>query len=121
MKKVIAILKTKSIQHKLRDKLVDTYYELEVGCNLLNHGFELDFERTLLLNTSNYRTPDIFVKNENVIIEVKTLQQSHKVKNGIKSGKVFFFEPSEKIKDKILDELEKYSGSEIKYPLVIIL
>ncbi|MCK5563047.1 hypothetical protein KAI30_02650 [Candidatus Bathyarchaeota archaeon] len=121
--KVIPLLKTKRIQHKLRNsaEFVDTYYELEVGCYLLNQGFEVDFEQTLPSGTGNYKTPDIFVKKENVILEVKTLHKRFDVEKGEKSGEVFKFNGAKKIGDKILEVLETYSGSGIKYPLVVML
>lgn len=100
LKRIRPSLKTKRIQKGLQSNFIDTYYELEVGCYFLNHGFEIDFEKTLRLNNNDYRTPDLFVKNENVIIEVKTLHQSDKVKKGIKSGEVFFFNSSQKVKEK---------------------
>lgn len=119
--KVIPFHKPKNIRSKLRNEFVDTYYELEVGCYLLNQGFEVDFEHTFPSGMGNYKTPDIFVKKENVIVEVKTLHESYRVQTGIKSDKVFEFDESKRIKDRILDELDKYSGSGIKYPLVVML
>lgn len=114
-------LRTKRLQRKLRNEFVDTYYELEIGCHLLNQGFEIDFEKTLKLDNGNKREPDVFVKTENAIIEIKTLHQSFDLKKGKESGKVFKIKEADRIKDRILKELGKYSGSGIKYPLVVML
>lgn len=114
---------TKRIRSKLRNppQFVDTYYELEVGCSLIDYGFEVDFEHTFPSELGNDKTPDIFVKKENVIVEVKTLHQSNEVEMGIKSGKVFKFNEAKRIKDDILEELQKYGRKEIKCPLIVVI
>lgn len=119
----ISLLNTKRIQSKLRNsqEFVDTYYELEVGCSLIGHGFEANFEYTLPVEIGNDKTPDIFVMKENIIVEIKKLSRSYEVEMGIKSGEVFKFNPAKRVKDRILDELRKYWGKGIKYPLIVML
>lgn len=124
LKKVASLLPTKKIQDKLRNyqnsQFVDTYYELEIGCFLIDNGFEVSFEPTLCDKTGNPRTPDIFIEKEETIVEVKTLHESDKVKKGKESGKVFEFNTSIRIKDIISNELYKWRKG-IKYPLIIVI
>jgi len=117
------LLHTKRIPSNLRnsEQFISTYYELEVGCYLLNQGFEVDFEHNLPVEIGNHKTPDVFVIKENIIVEVKKLSQSDEVEMGIKSGKVFKFNSPNRVKDRISDELGKYSRRGIKYPLVVML
>lgn len=123
LEKVIPLLKTKRIQHKLRNsaEFVDTYYELELGCSLMDKGFKVNFEYSLPCGNSGSKTPDLFVQKENIIVEVKTLHQSRRIKNGIQSGKVFKICEAERIRDRILLELEKYSEIGLKNPLIMML
>ena len=37
----------KKIQNKMRYQFLDTFYELDVGCSLLEKGFEVNFEKIL--------------------------------------------------------------------------
>lgn len=121
--KKIPLLKTKTIQTKLRNptQFVDTYYELEVACYLIDNEFDVDLERNFLNKLGFDITPDIFLKTDNIIIEVKTLHRSDKVKEGLNSGKAFKHNEAIRIKDDIFSELEKYAGKGIKYPLIIII
>lgn len=120
--KITPLSGPRRIQSKLRNpqEFVDTYYELEVGSYLLDNGFDVEFERFLRDEKGNRITPDIFVKKENVIVEVKTLHRSNEVEKGLKSGKVFKFNEAKRIKDDIISELKKYSGKEIVYPLIVV-
>ena len=48
MEKVDRLLKSpKKIQNKIRYQFLDTFYELDVGCSLLEKGFEVNFEKIL--------------------------------------------------------------------------
>jgi len=117
LERVIPLLRTtKNIQGKIRNQFVDTYNELDVGCSLIERGFDVDFEFTLIGNT----TPDIFIKKDNVIVEVKTLHQSDKVERGIKSHGVYEHNEAERIKGVLNRELEKYAKIEIIEPLIIV-
>lgn len=122
LKKITPLLHLGKIQSKLRNPqgFVDTYYELEVGCYLVDNGFDVEFERRLCDDKGNRITPDIFVKGENVIVEVKTLHRSNEVEKGLKSGKVFEFNEAKRIKDDIDSELRKYCGKRIVYPLIVV-
>jgi len=122
VEKVTLLLQTKRTQSKFRNYqgFVDTYYELEVGCFLIDNGFQVDFERTLYVERGTRITPDIFVEKDNIIVEVKTLHRSNEVEKGFKSGKVFKFNEAQRIKDDIFSELQKYGDKEIKYPLIVI-
>lgn len=68
----------------------------------------------------NLRTPDIFVKKDNIIAEVKTIHRSNEVEKGRKSGEIFKFNEAKRIQDDIYEELEKYGNRGIKYPLVVV-
>ena len=115
-------LHTKTMRSKLRNSqgFVDTYYELEVGCFLIDNGFDVNFEKALCDGKSKCITPDIFVEKDNVIVEVKTIHRSFEVEKGMKSGKVFKYDEAKRIKDDILSELQKYRGQGITYPLIVI-
>lgn len=122
LEKLTSLLHPRRIQSKLRNpqEFVDTYYELEVGCYLIDNGFDVEFERPLYDEKGNRITPDIFVKEENTIVEVKTLHMSNEEEKGIKSHKVFEFNEAKRIKDDIDTELQKYRGKEFSYPLIIV-
>jgi hypothetical protein len=116
-------LHTKTIQSKLRNSqgFVDTYYELEIGCFLIDNGFDVNLKKTLCDEKSNRITPDIYVEKDNVIVEVKTIHRSFEVEKGLESRRVFTCNEAKRIKDDILSELEKYSGKKITYPLIVII
>ena len=118
--KVITSLQTKKkFQNKIRNQFVDTYSELEVGCSLIDKGFKVDFEK-ILKGKRNELTPDLFIKNDNVIIEVKTLHQSAEVEEGMRSSRVFKFDEAKRIRDDLFSELEKYGEQGIEHPLIVI-
>lgn len=118
------LLSKTTIQNKLRNyqnsQFTDTYYELEVGCYLMDNGFLVDFEWKPDGENGKI-TPDLFVKKYNVIIEIKTIHLTYQEETGRKSGRVYELEPYKKIKDAILKEIEKYWEMEIKYPLIVII
>jgi hypothetical protein len=122
LEKLTSLLHSERIRSKLRNpqEFVDTYYELEVGCHLIDNGFDVEFERLLCDEKGNRITPDIFVKEENTIVEVKTLHMSNEEEKGIKSHKVFKFNEAKRIKDDIDTELPKYCGKGFLYPLIIV-
>lgn len=124
IEKAVPFLHPKTIRCKLRNwqssQFIDTYYELEVGCFLIDNGFSIDFKRMLSSNKGRI-TPDIFLKEENAIVEVKTLHPSQEEEKGRKSGKVFEIKPFRKIKDDVQTEIAKYQNKGIKYPLIVIM
>lgn len=118
--KVIPFLRAKrKIQDRIRNQLVDTYNELEVGCSLIDKGFNVDFEKILLGKRSKL-TPDIFIENDNVIMEVKTLHRSAEAEKGMKSYRVFTFDEAKRIRDDLFEELEKYREQKIEHPLIVV-
>lgn len=118
LERVIPLLTTtKKIQDKIRNQFVETYNELDVGCSLVDRGFDVDFECTLIGNI----TPDIFIKKDNVIVEVKTLHQSDKVERGIKSHGVYEHNEANRIRNLLFIDLEKYAKQEIMEPLIIVI
>jgi hypothetical protein len=121
LQKLSPLLKTRHLRSKLRSNFVDTYYELEVGCSLINYGIKVDFEHKLPIENGNTRTPDIFIPDENTIVEVKTLHQSNELEKGLKTGGFFQLHEANRVKDRILAELSKYFGIELKHPLVLII
>jgi hypothetical protein len=122
-KVTLGLSNPKTIQDKLRNwkssQFRDTYNELKVGCFIRDSGFDVDFEWTLNSSEAG-KTPDIFVKGENVIIEVKTLHRSLEVEKGINSRKCFDFNEAVRLKRELFRELEKYGTKEINYPLAVI-
>jgi hypothetical protein len=107
------------IQDKIRNQFVETYNELEVGCSLEERGFAVDFEKILLGERSEL-TPDLFIENEKVIMEVKTLHRSAEVKQGMKSGRVFTFNEAKRIENELFMELAKYGDQKIEHPLIVV-
>jgi hypothetical protein len=118
--KIIRSLRsTKKFQNKIRSQFVATYNELEVGCSIIDEGFKVNFEKSLKGKRS-ILTPDLFIENDNVIVEVKTLHQSAEEEKGMTSHEVFFCDPAKRIRDDLFEELHKYGEQRIKYPLIVV-
>ena len=111
----------KKFQNKIRNQkqFVDTYSELEVGCSLIDKGFKVNFQKTLKGKRSKL-TPDLFIENDNVIVEVKTLHQSAEAEKGMKSFKVFILGEAKRIRDDLFNELRKYREQGIEHPLIVV-
>ncbi len=124
MEKVVPLLSDqKVLVDKLRNfqrsQFIDTFYELEVGCSLMDAGFEVDFEGELT-DDGNTITPNIVITNENVIVEIKTLHESLEAKKGRKSNMCFDYDEIRRVKNPLCKELDKYKRCKISQPLVVI-
>jgi hypothetical protein len=114
------VLPRKRLKEKFRNltEFYDTYYELKVGNLLKDNGFSFSFEHKLEDNLGKEKTPDFFVKEERIIVDVKTLHERTDVMQKKDSG---VFKPTKYrlLNGIITSELEKWKN-DIKYPLVII-
>lgn len=116
---VTSLHSTKELQKKIRNQFVETFNELEVGCSIIDKGFNVNFEKSLIGERSKL-TPDLFIENDNVIVEVKTLHQSAEEEKGMKSHQVFFCDEAKRIRDDLFEELHKYGEQRIEYPLIVV-